>query len=102
MGNNLHKALTGCSNQQTLRNIKFLASYVKYREELPFLVVSTLLVPGYIDEKEVFEVALFIASLDKNIAYSLLGFYPQFFMSDLKPTTRQFTNKCTEAAFKAG
>jgi len=59
-------------------------------------------VPGYIDADEVFKIARFIASLDKNIPYSLLGFYPHFHMRDLPTTARQQAHACVEAATAAG
>ncbi len=102
LNDNLHRALTGCSNSQTLRNIKFLSSYVEDRSGLPFLIISTLLVPGYIDEKEIDDITKFIASINKSIPFSLLGFYPQFFMNDIRPTTYEFAVRCAEIAAKAG
>jgi pyruvate formate lyase activating enzyme len=100
--NNLHRALTACSNTQTLRNIKFLSSYINERKDPPFLIVSTLLVPGYIDEQEIYNISKFLASINKNIPFSLLGFYPQFYMNDIKPTTLSFAEKCASIARQAG
>ena len=66
--------------------------------EVPLLVASTLLVPGYIDAQEVKSIAKFIASIDDSIPYSLLAFHPQFFMSDLPVTSRKHADECCEAA----
>jgi pyruvate formate lyase activating enzyme len=100
--NKLHYALTGATNGQTLGNFAHLAGLIPTRPDPPFLVASTLLVPGYIDADEVFKIARFIASLDKNIPYSLLGFYPHFHMRDLPTTARQQAHACVEAATAAG
>lgn len=100
--NNFHKALTGSDNYQTIKNIKFLASYINDRQEPPFLVVSTLLVPGYIDAEEISPIASFLASLNKNIPYSLIAFYPQFYMNDLTNTSRRLAMECMDSAKGAG
>jgi pyruvate formate lyase activating enzyme len=45
----LHRALTGISNQRTLDNFARAARRITERPELPLVVASTLLVPGYVD-----------------------------------------------------
>jgi pyruvate formate lyase activating enzyme len=98
----LHRALTGSSNEWTLENIRRLAALMPRRPDLPLLAVSTLLVPGYVDEEEVAEIARFLRGLDPGIPYSLLAFHPQFFMGDLPPTSRAHAEACYRAAVKAG
>jgi pyruvate formate lyase activating enzyme len=98
----LHRALTGISNQQTLRNFKSLWDLTKRRTDPPPLVASTLLVPGYITPEEVQQIAWFIASLDPSIPYSLLAFYPQFYMRDLPTTSRALAQDAFHAATEAG
>lgn len=98
----VHVALCGVSNQQTLSNFKQLAARIAERPDPPFLVASTLLVPGYIDEEEVSNIAGFIASLDPNIPYSLLGFHPQFYMQDLPATSQGHAERCLKVAREAG
>ena len=95
-------ALCGVSNRRTLENFSFLADYTKERREQPFLVASTLLVPGYVDRFEVSRIAKFIASLDPEIPYSLLAFHPHFYMSDLPTTSRAHAEECVEEARRAG
>jgi len=95
-------ALCGVTNKRTLENFSLLADYAKKRKEPPFLVASTLLVPGYVDWLEVSNIARFIASLDPDIPYSLLAFHPHFYMSDLPTTSRTHAEECVEAAKKAG
>ncbi len=85
---NLHYALTGASNRNTLRNFEALARRRLSDEPLQ-LVASTLLVPGYIDAEEVARIAEFIASIDPAIPYSLLAFHPDYLMIDLPCTTRR-------------
>ncbi|MEP9411176.1 MAG: radical SAM protein [Candidatus Brocadia sp.] len=98
----LHQALCGVTNKRTLENFEKLSSYVKKRPIPPFLVASTLLVPGYVDEQEIKNLAQFIAALDKDIPYSLLAFYPHFYMDDLPTTSRAHAFRCLEIAKSAG
>ncbi|OGF68026.1 MAG: hypothetical protein A2Y62_19290 [Candidatus Fischerbacteria bacterium RBG_13_37_8] len=65
-------------------------------------MVSTLLVPGYIDSEEVHHIASFLASLKKHIPYCLLAFYPQFYMNDLPATSRTLAEQCASTAQQAG
>jgi pyruvate formate lyase activating enzyme len=98
----LHFALCGTSNHWTFFNFERLAGLIPKRPDPPFLTASTLLVPGYIDEQEVGQISAFIASLDRDIPYSLLAFYPRFQMQDLPPTSRNQARRCMEAARTAG
>lgn len=99
----LHIALCGVSNKRTLENFAMVATdFLPLRSEPPLLIASTLLVPGYIDEREVSGIAKFIASLNPDIPYSLLAFAPQFFMEDLPTTSRTHAERCLQAAKDAG
>jgi pyruvate formate lyase activating enzyme len=98
----LHVALCGVSNRRTLENFSLLAEYSKRRPEPPFLVASTLLVPGYVDAAEVSGIAAFISSLSPDIPYALLAFHPRFAMADLPPTSRQHADECLAAARARG
>jgi pyruvate formate lyase activating enzyme len=98
----LHIALTGVTNRRTLENFEWLAKLIPSRPEPPFLIASTLLVPGYTDSQEVGRIAEFIASLDPQIPYSLLAFHPDYKMTDLAPTSRKQARQCLDAAKKAG
>jgi pyruvate formate lyase activating enzyme len=98
----LHIALCGVTNRRTLENFKLLAAYTQKRPLPPFLIASTLLIPGYVDQEEVANIAMFIASLNPEIPYSLLAFYPQFLMGDLPTTSRHLAYECLEAAKEAG
>lgn len=98
----LHLALTGVSNKRTLENFKRAASFIPQRPDLPLLIASTLLVPGYVDAGEVFLIARFIADLNPMIPYALLGFAPQFHMGDLPYTSVRHAQEAKEAAHVAG
>lgn len=99
---NLHIALTGISNQKILENFAYVSQFIKERPQVPLLIASTLMVPGYIDEKEVKEIAKFIAGLNPEIPYRLLAFHPHFFMKDLPLTSKELAYKCLDVARKAG
>jgi len=99
---NLHRALTGVTNHRTLDNFRYLATIARSRPNPPFLIASTLLVPGYIDVKEVRDIARFIADCWAEIPYSLLAFYPHFYMRELPTTSRELAFECAEAARKEG
>jgi pyruvate formate lyase activating enzyme len=86
---NLNIALCGTSNENTKKNIELVAGYMKERENPPVLIVSTLLIPGYIDERELKAMAQFISSLNRDIPWSFLGFYPHFRFQDMPCTSRK-------------
>ncbi|MDY7035558.1 MAG: radical SAM protein [Thermodesulfobacteriota bacterium] len=98
----MHYALCGVTNQKTLENFRTLSDYSLQRAEPPFLIASTLLVPGYVDEKEVAAIAGFIAGLNPEIPYSLLAFYPHFYLTDLPITSRSHALRCKRTAERAG
>jgi pyruvate formate lyase activating enzyme len=98
----LHEALCGVSNRRTLENFRWLAEFGKQRREPHLAVASTLLIPGYIDAGDVGDIASFIASIDPTIPYSLLGFQPHFFMTNLPSTSRRHAEQCEQAAREAG
>ncbi|RLI74253.1 radical SAM protein [Archaeoglobales archaeon] len=93
--NNLHKILTGRSNEQTLRNFEKI-----YEEYNKVVSATTLLVPYYVDKEEVEGIAKFIAGLDASIPYSLLIFHPDYRLSDLPITPKQQVIECYEVAKK--
>jgi pyruvate formate lyase activating enzyme len=94
----LHTALCGVSNERTKKNFEWAAQWIKKRPVPPLLIASTLLVPGYIDEKEVKGISRWIASLNSDIPFTLLAFHPQFFFKDLPVTPRDLALRCKEVA----
>lgn len=99
---NLHIALTGVSNEKILDNFAFIAQHIGKRPQVPLLIASTLLVPGYVDEREVEGIAKFIAQINRDIPYRLLAFYPHFYMNDLPLTSKELAYRCYDVAVKAG
>jgi pyruvate formate lyase activating enzyme len=102
MDSNIHYALCAVDNSRTLENFAAAARRIPERPEPPPLVASTLLVPGYIDAQEVKAIASFIAKLDPNIPYALLGFHGDFLMTDMPSTSWRQAESCLEAATSAG
>jgi pyruvate formate lyase activating enzyme len=98
----LHIALCGVSNERTKRNFEWATQWINKRREPPLLIASTLLVPGYIDEEEIRKISRWIASLNPDIPYSLLAFYPRFFFKDLPVTPRDLAIRCKEVAEEEG
>ncbi len=99
---NLHLALTGVPNSRTLENFRRAASHIPRRPSRPLVIASTLLVPGYVDAQEVSQIAGFIADLDPEIPYALLGFHPHFFVPDLPRTSVRHAEAAEAAAREAG
>ncbi len=85
---NLNLALCGASNKYTKDNIQLVARAMPQREKPPLLIVSTLLIPGYIDEHELTGMAQFLSSIDKSIPWTFLGFHPHFSFGDMPRTSR--------------
>jgi len=95
----VHRALTGRDNARTLSNFELVYNnFYEKRRDVPILTATTLLVPHYVDEVEVADIAQFIANLDDEIPYSLLIFHPDFQMHDLPVTPREQVFKCYRAA----
>jgi pyruvate formate lyase activating enzyme len=99
---NLHRALTGASNRQTLENFARAAARFAERPDPPPVVASTLLVPGYVDAAEVSRIARFIARHEPRTPYALLAFAPHFRFHDLGTTTRRHAEEAETAARAAG
>jgi pyruvate formate lyase activating enzyme len=98
----IHYALCGVTNKKTLENFKTLSSCISRRPEPPFLIASTLLVPGYVDEEEVGALASYISNLNPDIPFSLLAFYPHFYLKDLPTTSRAHALRCKGIAERQG
>ncbi|MDF1538865.1 MAG: radical SAM protein [Candidatus Thorarchaeota archaeon] len=85
---NLYRTLTGIRNNVVLKNFRQLAGQGKGRDG-EFLVASILLIPGYINLKEIELLCGFIAVCDPTIPTALLGFSPHHQMIDLPRTSRR-------------
>ncbi|MDI9645186.1 MAG: radical SAM protein [Archaeoglobales archaeon] len=91
----LHILLTGRSPERVRKNFENIGK--KFPEVLS---ATTLLVPYYVDEKEVEKIAEFIASVDPKIPYSLLVFHPDYKLRDLPITPKEQVLECYKAAKK--
>jgi pyruvate formate lyase activating enzyme len=91
----LHRALTGISNRRAARRFA-------ERPDLPLVVASMLLVPGYVDAQQVAKIAAFIASIDVRIHCVLLAFAPNFYMTDLPCTTAAHAREAAAATRGVG
>ena len=98
----IHQALVGVSNRRTLENFARAGRRFSERRAPPLVVASTLLVPGYVTPEQVGDLAGFIASINPNIPYALLGFAPNFYMHDLPCTSIDHANRAEAAAIEAG
>ncbi len=104
----LYEALTGAPGAEAVEALKRNTAAVvdmwhsSSRRSPPLLVVSMLLVPGYVDEEEVYGVASYLAGMDRDIPLVLLAFHPQHLMRDLPTTSRGHAYRCLEAARRAG
>ena len=98
----LHIALTGISNKPVQEIFKRAAQRSSERSSPPLVVASTLLVPGYVEAEQVYRISRYIASLNPEIPYSLLGFAPQFYMNDLPFTSAKHAREAEAAARAAG
>jgi len=70
LNDDLHRRYTGKSNETSLRNLKFL------HENGVAVSVSSVLIPGLIDQEEIGKIAHFIGGIDKNIPYRIIGYMP--------------------------
>jgi pyruvate formate lyase activating enzyme len=96
----LNFALCGRFNKLTLENFSFFAKNFSLRKKFSLVCASTLIIPGYINEEEIEKISSFIAQFDKEIPYSLLGFWPQFYLKDLPPTSWNLMKRCYKVAKK--
>lgn len=98
----LYKGLCGVDGSVVYDNFRYASSFIRDRPEVPLLTASTLLIPGYIDEEEVRNIAKFIANIDPRIPYSLLAFYPEYMLIDLPPTSKAHAERCMKVAKDEG
>ncbi|MHA2432071.1 MAG: radical SAM protein [Candidatus Thorarchaeota archaeon] len=97
----IYKGLTGVSNKVVLANFEKLAKEGRVRDG-EYLVVSILLVPGYVGLSELTRLTQFIADCDSTIPTALLGFSPHHMMSDLPRTSRFHAEAAKAVASDAG
>ena len=101
----LYSVLTGVDGHSALRRLRENVALVASMwdgSDPPLLVVSTLVVPHYVDEGEVGPIAEFLASLNPDIPYVLLAFHPEHLMRDVPTTSRAQMERVLEAARSSG
>ncbi len=102
----VYEALTGVDGRKAVERLKtntrIVAEMGRERPDPPLLVVSVLLVPGYVDAEEVRRIAEYVASLPSNVPMVLLAFHPDHLMTDLPPTSRRHMEEAVKAAREAG
>lgn len=97
----IYFALTGYGGEGVFKNFKKCCEILK-EDSKKHLCVSTLLVPGYINEDEIRNIARFIKSFDPEIPYALLAFAPHFKMKDIRRTKREEAEKFFKIAKEEG
>ena len=104
----VYEALTGVDGFRAVERLKENAKiavelwHESGRRRPPLLVVSILLVPGYVDAYEVEQIASYLAELDKDIPLMLLAFHPEHRMRDLPTTSWRHALEAARVARKAG
>ncbi|MEM1846879.1 MAG: radical SAM protein [Acidilobaceae archaeon] len=102
----IYEALTGVDGEKAVarlkENVKLIANIGRERSEPPLLVISVLLVPGYVTPEEVSHIAEYVASLDQNVPMVLLAFHPDYLMDDLPPTSHGHAEEAFREAKRAG
>ncbi len=98
----LNNALCGTSNSTTKENIRRVARSMIKRPNPPLLIVSTLLIPGYIDEQELTRMAEFLSTIDRTIPWSFLGFFPHFHFGDMPRTSQKQAESALRIVRKYG
>ena len=92
-----YNRLCGAKLKPVLETIKLIHQKKIWQE------ITTLLIPGENDsEKEIKEIAKFIASIDKNIPWHLSRFYPAYQMTNKEATSIGILEKAYEIGKKAG
>jgi pyruvate-formate lyase-activating enzyme len=94
--NDVHKKLTGCSNERIL----------KLPEEMTkrnfTLEVLSLFIPGWVETDQLKKIASIIADISKEIPFCILAFFPQFKMNDVRKPTLDEMLEAYMAAKEAG
>ncbi|MEM2020598.1 MAG: radical SAM protein, partial [Zestosphaera sp.] len=102
----VYEALTGVNGVKAVErvksNVRLVSELGLTRKDPPLLVVSTLLVPGYVDLHEVRGIAEFLSNLSQETPYVLLAFHPTHLMRDLPTTSYSHAIKSVRIAREVG
>jgi pyruvate formate lyase activating enzyme len=92
---NIAMALCGVNQLQAFDNFSNVARKFPKNN---FLTATTLLVPYYVDKREVEAIARLVAKHNNRIPYSLLIFHPDYALKDLPITPEKQVRECLERA----
>lgn len=92
----VHRYLTGCSNKWILQ----LPGEILERGFV--LEVSTVYIPGLVEEDQVRGIAELLAQVDRDIPYAIIAFIPEHQLRHLRPPTLEEMLKAYYAARDAG
>lgn len=87
----LHLDYTGALNAESLRNFRKLYEIGKR------LSAESILIPGYIDKKEIGRIAAFISSVHCSIPYRIDAYLPVGDNPWRRPTIKEVHEACDEA-----
>ncbi len=92
-----YKKFCGARLQPVLDNIALL------KEKGVWVEVTTLVIPGLNDsDRELTQIAQFLASVDRTIPWHVSGFYPAYKMSDIPPTPLATLQKARQIGLDNG
>jgi len=82
--NEVHRGLTGCSNERILQ----LPFEIKKRGFV--LEVLSLFIPGWVEADQIEKIAQILNAEDPQIPYTILAFFPEYQLKEVpSPTLRQ-------------
>ncbi|QQR67318.1 MAG: AmmeMemoRadiSam system radical SAM enzyme [Candidatus Brocadia sp.] len=92
-----YRKICGAKLQPVLDNIRL------YRELAIWVEVTTLIIPGYSDDKKQLRaIAEFIKGIGEDIPWHITAFYPAYKLPDVPPTTIESLRRAREIGIKAG
>jgi len=92
----VHRELTGASNEWIL---KLPAEII---ERGFILEVSTVYIPGWVEEDQIKSIAELLVQVDPNIPYAIIAFIPEYQLKNVQPPNLQQMMKAFIAARDAG
>lgn len=93
---NVHQELTGASNEWVLRLPEEMLSRGFVLE------VLSLYIPGWVETDQIEAIAALLASVDRNIPFTILAFFPEHEMRGVPPPTLSQMLSAYRAARAAG
>ena len=82
--NEVHRRLTGCSNERILK----LPYEIKKRDFV--LEVLSLFIPGWVEADQIEKIAKILLEVDPQIPFTILAFFPEYQLKDVpSPSLKQ-------------